>query len=142
MTWIGLYQRGSPIGIHGCNNLEQGLDLLIMATHKAQRNDENLRALLACIGDNLRKYRTVHKLTLRELSERSGIALSTIHEIEDHKVTNLELITITSIANSFKIKPIELMNTNRLTLSQADTGELAEALKELSTLLKAQTQVN
>jgi transcriptional regulator with XRE-family HTH domain len=51
------------------------------------------------IGKNVRKYRDLKKWTLRELSKKSGVAISTISDIENERwMPTIKILTKLSVA--------------------------------------------
>lgn len=55
------------------------------------------------IGDQIRKLRKERKYTIQEVSKLSGVAASTISEVETGK-RNVEMKTVVRIVNSLKGK--------------------------------------
>ena len=71
--------------------------------------DLYLKKIIEAFCVNVKKMRISKKLTQQELAERSRLAVNTIAEIEQQRIENLRLSTITALANAFKIHPLELL---------------------------------
>mgnify|MGYP001183578179 CR=1 FL=1 len=63
------------------------------------------------LGKNIMKYRKKYKMSLDELSRRSGVSKSMLSQIEQEK-TNPTVITVWKIARALNISMEELMETS------------------------------
>ena len=75
--------------------------------------DPCLKKLIEAFCVNVKKMRISKKLTQQELAEKSRLAVNTIAEIEQQRIENLRLSTITALGNTFKINPLELLKKNK-----------------------------
>ena len=80
----------------------------------------------ASIGHNIRRYRTAEGLTLRELSERSGVSIATISKVETGKISG-GFETIYKIARGLGVLVTEILP------SDAAKGELFVVHKRSAT---------
>jgi len=80
---------------------------------------EKLEAFLMLM-DNIKKLRTEKKLSMRALSEKSGVSKTTISEIENGIVTNPTLVTIEKIA-----KALDALNDDILGVDLAELVKTA-----------------
>jgi transcriptional regulator with XRE-family HTH domain len=60
------------------------------------------------VGHNIRRFRRAEKLTLRELSERSGVSIATISKIETGKISG-GFATIYKIARGLRVLVTEIL---------------------------------
>lgn len=60
-------------------------------------------------GQKLRTARALAGFSMRELEERSGIRVITIHRIETGKVKGAYPSTIRKLAEALGLKPVDLM---------------------------------
>lgn len=66
------------------------------------------------IAMNIRAYRKYHKLTQKELAERSGITRCHLNDIE-HSRKNISIQTLENIANKLEVEPYKLLrNTEEI----------------------------
>jgi len=82
----------------------------------------------ASIGHNIRRFRTAEGLTLRELSERSGVSIATISKIETGKISG-GFATIYKIARGLgvlvtEILPAEAAGGERFVVHKKDAAEV------------------
>ncbi|ENK0837074.1 helix-turn-helix domain-containing protein [Clostridium sporogenes] len=61
------------------------------------------------IGNNIRKIRESKKMSLRKLSELSGVAKTTLHEAETGKV-NTSAVTLEKVAKALEVPVSVLLN--------------------------------
>jgi transcriptional regulator with XRE-family HTH domain len=71
-------------------------------------DDPILQDLLHRLGDNLRKLRQHEGLTQQGVAQVAGLALNTIAEIEQKRVENVRLSTVTALAKALKQHPLDL----------------------------------
>ena len=71
--------------------------------------DIHLKKLIEAFCVNVKKIRISKKLTQQELAEKSQLAVNTIAEIEQQRIENLRLSTVTALSSAFKIKPLDLL---------------------------------
>lgn len=72
--------------------------------------DKELKNLIANLARNLKKARIESGLTMQELATASKIATSTIWELENLKVEDFRMSTITAIANQLGINALVLIS--------------------------------
>lgn len=60
---------------------------------------------------NVKHYRQIRKLSLKQLSKMSGIGISTINDIECNK-HHPTIPTLLSIANALNVSIVELFTSN------------------------------
>jgi len=82
----------------------------------------------ASIGHNIRRFRTAEGLTLRELSDRSGVSIATISKIETGKISG-GFATIYKIARGLgvlvtEILPAEAAGGERFVVHKKDAAEV------------------
>lgn len=66
------------------------------------------------IAMNIRAYRKYHKLTQKELAERSGITRCHLNDIE-HSRKNISIQTLENIARKLEVAPYKLLkNTEEI----------------------------
>ena len=53
------------------------------------------------------------KLTQQELAEKTYLAVNTIAEIEQKRIGNLRLSTITILGNAFKVDSLKLLKSKK-----------------------------
>ena len=82
--------------------------------------DKNLEKLISILCINVKGIRVSKKLTQQQVAERAQLAINTVAEIEQRRVDNLRLSTVTALSNALEIKPLDLFkvkkfkNENRL----------------------------
>ena len=72
--------------------------------------DKDLLRLLNTLGENTKTLRQKAKLSQQKLATASGLATSTISEIESGRAYNVQLATVTAIARQLKIDPVKLLH--------------------------------
>ena len=72
-------------------------------------HDPCLKELIEAFCVNIKKIRISKRLTQKELAERSYLAVNTIAEIEQKRIENLRLSTITALGNALKTRPLDLL---------------------------------
>lgn len=63
------------------------------------------------LSDNIKLLRDKNKMTIKELSVKSGVGQSTISDIETGKAKNPRMETLQKLANVFNIDVGSLLNT-------------------------------
>lgn len=63
------------------------------------------------LSDNIKLLRDKHKMTIKELSVKSGVGQSTISDIETGKAKNPRMETLQKLANVFNVDVGSLLNT-------------------------------
>lgn len=71
--------------------------------------DSCLEELILTFCRNVKEIRISKKLTQQQLAEKAQLAINTVAEIEQQRVENLRLSTITALGNAFNIKPLTLL---------------------------------
>lgn len=72
--------------------------------------DPQLRLLIQNLCKNVKKRRQEIGLTQSELASKSQLALNTIAEIEQQRIENIRLSTVTALAKALKVPPLKLMS--------------------------------
>ena len=70
--------------------------------------DYSLEKLVKNFCINVREIRKSKNFTQQQLAEKAQLAVNTIAEIEQQRIENLRLSTVTALGNAFKIKPLKL----------------------------------
>ncbi|MBY0314008.1 MAG: helix-turn-helix transcriptional regulator [Bdellovibrionales bacterium] len=78
-------------------------------TRRKKIDDKDLGKLMGKIAQNVREGRIQSKLSQQALAERSGIAITTLSDIELAKAYNLKLSTLVSLARELKLKILDLL---------------------------------
>ena len=73
-----------------------------------------LEKLISNFCINVKKIRISKRLTQQQLAERAQIAINTIAEIEQHRIENLRLSTITAVGHAFKVDPVNLLKAKKI----------------------------
>ena len=76
--------------------------------------DKNLEKLILVICINVKRIRVSKKLTQQQLAEKAQLAINTVAEIEQQRVENLRLSTITALGSALEIKPLDLFKNRNL----------------------------
>ena len=76
--------------------------------------DKNLERLILSVCINLKEIRVSKKLTQQQVAERAQLAINTVAEIEQQRVENLRLSTITALGDALEIKPLDLFKNGNL----------------------------
>lgn len=108
-----------------------------MTRQRKQYSDKKLDKLISVIAKNLTIHRETAGLSQNKLSEKSGVALSTINEIENLKVKDMRLSTISTLAKTLKIDPIDLMKNNDLKVSKTHRDRFMKACNELELIRRS-----
>ena len=61
----------------------------------------------------MKEMRKPKELTQQELVEKTYLAVNTIVEIEQKRIENLRLSTITALDNAFKVNPLKLLKRKK-----------------------------
>lgn len=80
-----------------------------MARQRKGITDKELGRLIRSLAKNVKEHRITQGITQQTLAARANIAISTIWELENAKVEDLRLSTITAIAQTLKIDTIKLL---------------------------------
>ena len=75
--------------------------------------DPRLESLIKNFCVNIKIMREAENLTQQELAEKSQLAVNTIAEIEQQRIENLRLSTITSLGNALKVPPLKLLKKSK-----------------------------
>ncbi len=76
------------------------------------------------IGDNIKKYRTKLGITQDELSDRAGIAYSTVAKLEQGSIKNPSLTTIMSISSALGVEITQLFKTKVTKLNTVKSSDI------------------
>jgi transcriptional regulator with XRE-family HTH domain len=74
--------------------------------------EEAPRAAALSFGQRLRRWRNEQGLTLREVSERSGISVTYLSDLERGKLVNPTLETLTALAAALEVSLNELLGVD------------------------------
>jgi len=72
--------------------------------------DKELKLIINNLAKNLKKARIEQGLTMQELATASRIATSTIWELENVKVEDFRMSTVTAIAKQLGLNPVLLIS--------------------------------
>lgn len=78
------------------------------------------------LGNNIKNYRVKSNYTKTQLSKASGVALSTISQIESGARENLNADTVTKIATALGVTANDLMSVDEGIYETADLKEAIE----------------
>lgn len=105
-----------------------------MARTLKDYNDGQLKMMVKTCGKKLKSYRESKGLSQSDLSLESGVAASSISEIESLKVNDLKLSTISALARVLDVSPEALLRPSDLQLSKEDRKAFKQALSILKSL--------
>ena len=71
------------------------------------------KKLIEAFCVNVKEMRKSKKLNQQELAEKTYLAVNTIAEIEQKRIENLRLSTITALGNTFKVNPLKLLERKK-----------------------------
>lgn len=71
--------------------------------------DKELGKLIKNLAKNVHRERARKGLTMQSLASLAKVATSTVFEIENGKVEDLRMSTITALAHKLDIEPLELL---------------------------------
>lgn len=71
--------------------------------------DKELGKLIKNLAKNVHRERTSRGLTMQTLASLAKVATSTVFEIENGKVEDLRMSTITAIALKLEMEPLDLL---------------------------------
>lgn len=63
--------------------------------------------VVKCIASKVKKYCSINNISIHELSLRSELTYSTLHNIVSYKTKNINLTTIFHLCRGMNIKPQE-----------------------------------
>lgn len=95
-----------------------------------------LKSILKIIGTNLRNLREDRGLSQSELSEKSGISLTTVNEIESKQHRDIRISTLTALSNPLKVSVIEFFIDSDLKVSNSDKEQLLQASQLLQKITR------
>jgi len=102
-----------------------------MARIKKQYIDQELSDLMKTFCRKLRIFRVREGLSQNQLAKKSGIAVSTINEIENKLATDIRFSTMTAVASALRRKSIEFLTESDLNLTDPDRRVLLRACEDL-----------
>ena len=99
-------------------------------------------------GDRIKARREEKDLTLKQLKERSSVAISTLHDYESGTAKRMDALNLIVICKALDVSPMWIMmgkeppQRNELTQEQQELLKLYDALKDeeregLKTLLRS-----
>lgn len=106
-----------------------------MVRVKKQYKDKQLSELLKIISVKIKAYRQELDLSQNQLAKLSGVALSTINEIENLVVRDVRLSTLTTLAKFLKQNPIDLMVGSNIQLPEDDKNDLIKIGEQLGRII-------
>lgn len=106
---------------------------------KKNYNDKVLTHLVNTVGKMLTYYREDAGYSQNALSKKSGVAISTINEIENRTVNDIRLSTISTLSKTLGIEPLKMMVGSRLKVSEADKKAFKKAVTVLNDIDKRLT---
>lgn len=71
--------------------------------------DRELAKLIRNLAKNVKEHRIAQGITQQTLAARSNMAISTIWELENARIEDLRLSTITAIAQTLKVDALKLL---------------------------------
>jgi len=80
-----------------------------MGRQKKGIKDKELGKLIKNLAKNVRRERARKGFTMQALASLAKMATSTVFEIENGKVEDLRMSTVTALANKLEIEPLELL---------------------------------
>ncbi|WP_413577772.1 helix-turn-helix domain-containing protein [Bdellovibrio sp. HCB290] len=72
-------------------------------------NDKELNRLVKNLAKNVQRERAKQGLTMQSLATLAKMATSTVFEIENGKVEDFRMSTITALAQKLGVDPLELL---------------------------------
>ncbi len=75
--------------------------------------DRELKRLIETFCTNVIEKRQSSSLTQQQFANKAGLSVNTIAEIEQKRIENLRLSTITAIGKALGIKPLKLLEKNK-----------------------------
>ena len=97
-------------------------------------NSYTIGRLLKNLSDNVAKFRASKEYTLEKLSKESGVAVSRISEIESGDAEDIQLSTVSKLAQALGCVPFELMGASDFDLSASDHARFEQAIELLLSL--------
>jgi transcriptional regulator with XRE-family HTH domain len=95
------------------------------------QNSYAIDQLLKNMGNNVARFKTAKGYTLDRLSKESGVAISRISEIESGVAEDIQLSTVTKLAQALGSAPFALLGTSNLDLTPGDYEHLEQAIELL-----------
>ena len=91
---------------------------------------------MSTIAKNLQSLRKEAGLSQTKLSKLSGVAASTINEIENLVVKDIRLSTISALAKILEVEPLEVITPSSFDFKNEEKEEFQQALKTLMKISK------
>ena len=91
------------------------------------------------LGQNIKKLRILNDMTLKDLSNKTGVGISTLSEIESGKIANPRTSTINKIADALDVNLNELLGFDKQfnqTLSTLEDEEILQLTRDIFKLDK------
>lgn len=93
-----------------------------------------MELIILTVGRNIESLRRAHRMTIRELSQRSQIGLATISDIENGKIEDVKLGTLYKLSKALNADLLTLICETDLKLTSNDRTLLKETINNLSRL--------
>lgn len=84
------------------------------------------------IGDNIKFYRKLNKMSQEELGKHLGVRKQTIEKYENNKIFNIPFEKIEKIALALGITPNELLGLDPIVEANTDIAKLIRKIEKLS----------
>ncbi len=102
-----------------------------MARQRKQYSIEELRELVHRVSCKVRQLRQGLGISQSELARRSGVAHSTINEIENGVARDLQISTVCQLARGLKVTSLHLLAESDMILADPDGREFVEAVGDI-----------
>lgn len=100
------------------------------------KKDPHHATVIEVVARNLRWHRQQKELTQTALARRSGVALSTLNEIENLVAKDVRLTTISALSRALGLSPLELFSDVSIPKSAKDRKDFLAAFQILEKLAK------
>lgn len=87
---------------------------------------------MTSIGNNIKFYRKLNKMSQEELGKHLGVRKQTIEKYENNKIFNIPFEKIQKIAVALNITPNELLGLDSIVESDTDIAKLIRKIEKLS----------
>jgi transcriptional regulator with XRE-family HTH domain len=104
----------------------------VAAKRHTTANRAAQEASAGAFGEQMRVARRTRGLTLREVSERTGISITYLSDLERGSLTNPTLDKLVLIARALRVPIAQLVGADEET--DPDTSKIPDALTELSSM--------
>lgn len=107
-----------------------------MGRKPKQNLPKDLTALLQKVGAHVHYFRLKKHITQLQLSDKSGISVTTINEIEARRCRDIRLSTLSALSRALNISVLELMNGPQVQMDKQDKQSLLRASEDFLKALK------